>query len=80
LKGCAEQFRAFFKVFFLYVKMAISSEATISDAPALVTLINSAYRGASAQKGWTCESGILLKKASRERRLTDEAHCINRFA
>ena len=33
--------------------------ATESDAPALNTLINSAYRGDSSKKGWTTEADLL---------------------
>jgi ribosomal protein S18 acetylase RimI-like enzyme len=35
------------------------SKATPSDIPALVTLINSAYRGESSKKGWTTEADLL---------------------
>jgi N-acetylglutamate synthase-like GNAT family acetyltransferase len=34
-------------------------KADISDIPALKALINSAYRGESAKKGWTYESDLL---------------------
>lgn len=34
--------------------------ATIEDIPALVALINSAYRGESSKKGWTTEADLLL--------------------
>lgn len=36
-----------------------SSIAGPADIPALVTLINSAYRGDSSRKGWTTEADIL---------------------
>ena len=39
--------------------------ASIDDAKDLVLLVNSAYRGASAQKGWTSETGCYT--SSRER-------------
>jgi ribosomal protein S18 acetylase RimI-like enzyme len=35
------------------------SEATFTDIPRLVTLINSAYRGEHSKKGWTTEADIL---------------------
>jgi ribosomal protein S18 acetylase RimI-like enzyme len=35
------------------------SLATIADIPSLLKLINSAYRGASARKGWTHESDLV---------------------
>jgi len=35
------------------------SPATIQDIPALVTLINSAYRGEASKKGWTTEADLL---------------------
>ena len=34
-------------------------EATATDAPALVALINSAYRGDSSKAGWTTEADLL---------------------
>jgi ribosomal protein S18 acetylase RimI-like enzyme len=33
--------------------------ATIGDAPALVALVNSAYRGESSKAGWTTEADLL---------------------
>jgi GNAT superfamily N-acetyltransferase len=33
--------------------------ATAADAPALVTLVNSAYRGDSSKAGWTTEADLL---------------------
>jgi GNAT superfamily N-acetyltransferase len=33
--------------------------ATAGDAPALVTLVNSAYRGDSSKRGWTSEADLL---------------------
>ena len=38
--------------------MAIST-ATLHDIPALVQLINSAYRGEGSKKGWTTEADLL---------------------
>jgi ribosomal protein S18 acetylase RimI-like enzyme len=35
------------------------SPATADDAPALVNLVNSAYRGDSARKGWTHEADLI---------------------
>jgi GNAT superfamily N-acetyltransferase len=34
-------------------------KATIEDIPALVLLVNSAYRGDSSKKGWTTEADLL---------------------
>jgi len=33
--------------------------ATVADVPALVTLVNSAYRGDSSRAGWTTEADLL---------------------
>lgn len=35
------------------------SSASIQDVPALVALINSAYRGETSKKGWTTEAHLL---------------------
>lgn len=35
------------------------SKATVTDAPALTTLINCAYRGESSKQGWTTEADLL---------------------
>ena len=35
------------------------STANTEDVPALVTLINSAYRGEASRKGWTTEADLL---------------------
>jgi len=35
------------------------TQATLSDAAELITLVNSAYRGESSQQGWTTESHLL---------------------
>jgi ribosomal protein S18 acetylase RimI-like enzyme len=37
----------------------IFAPATPADFPALVTLVNSAYRGQGAQAGWTTEAGYI---------------------
>jgi len=37
----------------------IISSATIIDAPAIVYLVNSAYRGESSKQGWTTEADLL---------------------
>lgn len=38
---------------------SIIRQATEKDLPALVTLINSAYRGEAAKKGWTHEADLI---------------------
>lgn len=35
------------------------SPAAVADIPALVTLVNSAYRGEESRKGWTTEADLL---------------------
>ncbi len=35
------------------------TKATLADAAELANLVNSAYRGASSQKGWTSEAHLL---------------------
>lgn len=37
----------------------IISAATITDVPAIVFLVNSAYRGESSKQGWTTEADLL---------------------
>src|SRR5882757_9719548 len=37
----------------------IIRQATTADAPALVALVNSAYRGDSSKAGWTTEADLL---------------------
>ena len=37
----------------------IITKATVDDIPALVPLINSAYRGEASKKGWTTEAHLL---------------------
>jgi ribosomal protein S18 acetylase RimI-like enzyme len=39
-------------------KMQIT-KATVADVPAIVTLVNSAYRGDTSRKGWTTEADLL---------------------
>ena len=36
------------------------TKATIGDIAVLVTLVNSAYRGEDAKKGWTNEADLLV--------------------
>jgi ribosomal protein S18 acetylase RimI-like enzyme len=43
----------------MYLHVMPVSTATIQDIPALVTLINSAYRGEASKKGWTTEADLL---------------------
>ncbi|CAM5236177.1 hypothetical protein SMICM304S_06608 [Streptomyces microflavus] len=40
-------------------------DATDADAPALVALIESAYRGDSSRTGWTTEADLLVGAAVR---------------
>ncbi|MRX40616.1 GNAT family N-acetyltransferase [Flavobacterium sp. LC2016-23] len=47
------------------------SKATLQDIPALVTLINSAYRGETSKKGWTTEAHLLEGKRTTEEELTE---------
>jgi ribosomal protein S18 acetylase RimI-like enzyme len=47
------------------------SKATLQDIPALVTLINSAYRGETSKKGWTTEAHLLEGKRTTEQELTE---------
>lgn len=35
------------------------TEASLSDIPAICTLVNSAYRGDSSRRGWTTEADLL---------------------
>jgi ribosomal protein S18 acetylase RimI-like enzyme len=39
--------------------MALITPATINDTPALVRLVNSAYRGDASKAGWTTEAHLL---------------------
>jgi ribosomal protein S18 acetylase RimI-like enzyme len=45
--------------------------ATVTDIPALVALVNSAYRGESSKKGWTTEADLLGGIRTDEKSLTD---------
>lgn len=47
------------------------TKATLEDIPALVTLINSAYRGETSQKGWTTEAHLLEGKRTDEKEMTE---------
>ncbi len=40
--------------------------ATIADIPALVLLVNSAYRGESSRKGWTTEAHLITGARTNE--------------
>jgi len=42
-----------------YMSMIQIEHATVADVPELTTLINKAYRGADAMKGWATESHLL---------------------
>ncbi|MEP6844524.1 MAG: GNAT family N-acetyltransferase [Panacibacter sp.] len=50
------------------------SKATIKDIPALVRLVNSAYRGEASKKGWTTEANSLQGEFR-----TDEAMLLEQF-
>lgn len=39
--------------------MSLITRATTDDIPALLPLVNSAYRGEASRKGWTTEAGFL---------------------
>jgi GNAT superfamily N-acetyltransferase len=45
--------------------------ATVADAPALVALVNSAYRGESSRAGWTTEADLLDGQRIDVERLTE---------
>ena len=45
--------------------------ASASDVPALVNLINSAYRGDSSRQGWTTEADLLAGIRTDEAMLND---------
>jgi ribosomal protein S18 acetylase RimI-like enzyme len=47
------------------------TKATLQDIPALVTLINSAYRGETSKKGWTTEANLLEGKRTDEQEMTE---------
>ena len=50
--------------YFIFVSMQVFSNtyisiATASDIPAIIDLLNSAYRGESSKKGWTTEADLI---------------------
>lgn len=47
------------------------TKALLEDIPALVTLINSAYRGETSKKGWTTEAHLLEGKRTDEQEMTE---------
>ncbi|MBE8724000.1 GNAT family N-acetyltransferase [Flavobacterium hungaricum] len=47
------------------------TKTSIEDIPALVILINSAYRGETSKKGWTTEAHLLEGKRTNEEELTE---------
>ncbi|WP_125719593.1 GNAT family N-acetyltransferase [Flavobacterium ustbae] len=47
------------------------TKALLEDIPALVTLINSAYRGETSKQGWTTEAHLLEGKRTDEPEMTD---------
>ncbi|MDP5200402.1 GNAT family N-acetyltransferase [Flavobacterium sp. DG2-3] len=47
------------------------TKALLEDIPALVTLINSAYRGETSKKGWTTEAHLLEGKRTDEPEMTE---------
>jgi len=47
------------------------TKATLEDIPALVALINSAYRGETSKKGWTTEADLLEGKRTDEQEITE---------
>lgn len=60
------------------------TKATQADIPALVTLVNSAYRGENARKGWTNEAdllvgGIRIDAAEMLEMMADEDHIILKY-
>jgi ribosomal protein S18 acetylase RimI-like enzyme len=52
-------------------KALIRRPATAADAPALVALVNSAYRGDSSKAGWTTEADLLDGQRTDLEALTD---------
>lgn len=57
------------------------TKATKADIPALVILVNSAYRGEHAKKGWTNEAdllvgGIRIDAAEMQEMMADDDHVI----
>jgi len=60
------------------------TKATKADIPALVNLVNSAYRGEDAKKGWTNEAdllvgGIRIDAEEMEEMMADEDHIILKY-
>ncbi|MBK0370128.1 GNAT family N-acetyltransferase [Flavobacterium agrisoli] len=59
------------------------SKATLADVPALNELINGAYRGENAKKGWTTEANILAglrtTEAELQEILTTEKNTLLKF-
>jgi ribosomal protein S18 acetylase RimI-like enzyme len=51
---------------------AISRPATAADVPALVALVNSAYRGDSSRAGWTTEADLLDGQRTDAQAITEE--------
>jgi GNAT superfamily N-acetyltransferase len=49
----------------------ISRVATIEDVPAIVALVESAYRGAASQAGWTSEADLLHGQRTDAAMITD---------
>lgn len=47
------------------------TKTSIEDIPALVVLINSAYRGETSKKGWTTEAHLLEGKRTDEVEMTE---------
>ncbi|WP_269235486.1 GNAT family N-acetyltransferase [Flavobacterium flavigenum] len=47
------------------------TKASLEDISALVTLINSAYRGESSKKGWTTEAHLLEGKRTDKEEMTE---------
>jgi predicted N-acetyltransferase YhbS len=60
------------------------SIATAADTPALIQLVNSAYRGESSRKGWTTEAdileGIRIDEASVQEILDDPKADLHTFS
>ena len=43
----------------LYLSLMLITKAALADAPAIVELVNRAYRGDASRKGWTTEADII---------------------
>lgn len=59
-------------------------KATATDIPALVELVNSAYRGENAKKGWTNEAdllvgGIRIDAGEMQEMMADDDHVILKY-